>query len=171
MKCTVAHSKVIAALGVVCVCCLQSSAGPAQSSTTPDSASQASSSSTTASSSAGKQAGSGKSLRAKGSRKAAGSTSSSSHNPPVTAAEKAELKLAKQLSEADFNNLQLYSLWASQPPASASFKLDGSLIIAFVWRDQLFTCTRQRMSSEQVCCCPFHVWGMSSHGVAGQCWQ
>lgn len=62
----------------------------------------------------------------------------------------AELELAKQVSQEDCSSQQLYQTWGSQPPATASFKLDGSLVIAFVWQGQLYTCTRRRMDSEQV---------------------
>ena len=58
--------------------------------------------------------------------------------------------MAKQVSQADHENLQLYKTYVSQAPAAASFKLDGSLIIAFEWQGQLHTCTRRRMDSEQV---------------------
>jgi hypothetical protein len=64
-----------------------------------------------------------------------------------------ELELAKRVSAADEKNLALYRTWGGQDPASASFKLDGSLIIAFVWQRQLYTCTRRRMDSEQVGAC------------------
>jgi len=44
----------------------------------------------------------------------------------------------------------MYQTWGSQPQATASFKLDGSLIIAFLWQGQLYTCTRITVDSEQV---------------------
>lgn len=83
---------------------------------------------------------------------AGGSTGGRSrYQPPrLTAAEQAELDLAKQVSQADYDNLQLYKSWCNDKAASASFKLDGSLIIAFEWQGQLHTCTRRRMDSEQV---------------------
>jgi hypothetical protein len=68
----------------------------------------------------------------------------------MSPAEKLELELAQQVSLADHQNLQLYSTWGQQPPASASFKVDGSLVIAFVWQGELYTCTRRRMTSERV---------------------
>ena len=37
--------------------------------------------------------------------------------------------------------------------SSASFNVDGTLIIAFLWDGQLRTSTRRRMDSEQVCTC------------------
>lgn len=147
----------------MCAVYVQPSDLPAQPSTTP--ATQPSSSSST-SSYAGQRAGPGRGRGSNSSRRggATGSTSSS-YTPRSTAAEMADVELAKQVSEADFSNLQLYRLWASQPPASASFKLDGSLIIAFVWRGQLFTCTRRRMTSEQVCILHLVDW----RHTFGQC--
>lgn len=53
-------------------------------------------------------------------------------------------------SSADQANLQLYKSWGSQAAAAATFKLDGSFIIAFVWEGQLKVATRRRMNSEQV---------------------
>ena len=48
--------------------------------------------------------------------------------------------------------------------STASFKVDGSLIIAFLWDGQLRTSTRRRMDSEQVrgCADVFLCWGVTS---------
>jgi hypothetical protein len=46
--------------------------------------------------------------------------------------------------------LQLYKLWSASPQASASVKVDGSLVLAFMWQGQLQVATRRRMDSEQV---------------------
>lgn len=61
-----------------------------------------------------------------------------------------QLELAQQVSQAAYANLQLYRAWGRQPAASASFKLDGFPIVAFVWQGQLFTCTGRMLNSEQV---------------------
>lgn len=41
---------------------------------------------------------------------------------------------------------------AANVPAAASVKVDGSMVVAFVWAGQLRTATRRRMDSEQVSC-------------------
>ena len=46
----------------------------------------------------------------------------------------------------------LYEEWGSYPAASASVKVDGSLVIAFLWQGELKVTTRRRMDSEQVSC-------------------
>jgi hypothetical protein len=55
-------------------------------------------------------------------------------------------------SAGDAANLALYrsSSCSSGGAATASFKVDGSLIIAFQWEGQLYAATRRRMDSEQV---------------------
>jgi len=91
--------------------------------------------------------------RARGRGMARGSGSTLSSTSQGTAYGKggtAELELAKQVSQDDYNSQQMYQTWGSQLQGTASFKLDGSLIIAFVWQGQLYTCTRRRMDSEQV---------------------
>jgi hypothetical protein len=46
--------------------------------------------------------------------------------------------------------LQLYKSWSDAPQASASVKVDGSFVLAFMWQDQLQVATRRMMDSEQV---------------------
>jgi hypothetical protein len=51
--------------------------------------------------------------------------------------------------------LQLYKTWSASPQGSASVKVDGSFVLAFLWQGQLQVATRRRMDSEQVrggCC-------------------
>jgi hypothetical protein len=49
----------------------------------------------------------------------------------------------------DAANLALYRTGGGSD-GTASFKVDGSLIIAFLWDGELRTTTRRRMDSEQV---------------------
>ena len=51
-------------------------------------------------------------------------------------------------SAGDAANLSLYS-GGGGGLASASLKLDGSLVVAFKWQGQVYTATRRRMDSEQ----------------------
>lgn len=52
---------------------------------------------------------------------------------------------------ANVVNLQLYKGWVSEAaPASASVKVDGSFVVAFLWEGRLQVTTRRRMDSEQV---------------------
>lgn len=53
-------------------------------------------------------------------------------------------------STKDPENLKLYTNWSRSSPATASFKVDGSFIIAFIWDDRVRVTTRRRMNSEQV---------------------
>jgi hypothetical protein len=50
-------------------------------------------------------------------------------------------------------SLQLYQHWEKTSSASASVKIDGSFVLAFLWQSQLYTATRWRMDSEQVGAC------------------
>lgn len=55
-------------------------------------------------------------------------------------------------SEGDAANLALYhTAGGDSRSGTASFKVDGSLIIGFLWGGELRTTTRRRMDSEQVC--------------------
>lgn len=69
---------------------------------------------------------------------------------PTPAADGAE-EVAAELpgSAADAANRALYGSGGGGP-ATASLKVDGSLIIAFMWQGGLYTATRRRMDSEQV---------------------
>lgn len=62
----------------------------------------------------------------------------------------AERAKEEEAQTAAAANLQLYRCWDQQHEGSASVKLDGSFIIAFMWQGQLRTTTRRRMDSEQV---------------------
>lgn len=53
-------------------------------------------------------------------------------------------------SEPGPGSLQLYQHWGQAPIASASVKVDGSFVLAFLWQGQLQVATRRRMDSEQV---------------------
>jgi transcriptional regulator of met regulon len=54
-------------------------------------------------------------------------------------------------STSSSGGLQLYQQWGEAPFASASVKVDGSFVLAFMWQGNLCTATRRRMDSEQVC--------------------
>jgi hypothetical protein len=62
---------------------------------------------------------------------------------------------AEEEQEADPRDEVLLAAAACEPvdvlsPAAASFKVDGSLVIAFMWHGRLMVTTRRRMDSEQV---------------------
>lgn len=71
-----------------------------------------------------------------------------SHPATKSKAEKDSSKITNNPEDAA--NLKLYTSWSQSAPATASFKVDGSFIIAFMWDDKLRVTTRRRMNSEQV---------------------